>query len=179
MTGSVDGHVNPAERSGRPTPARPSRPLRWLLRAPLRIYDWHLGWLLGHRFLRLTHRGRRSGRRYQTVLEVVGRDQKHGEYVVMAGFGRASDWYQNIQAGPEAAEIEIGREHFVPDLRVLDPDEAAATLASYERRNRLAAPIVRRVLGRLIGERYDGSEAARREVVRLLPMIGFRPRTGI
>jgi hypothetical protein len=51
---------------------RPGPVLRRLLRAPSLLYDWHAGWLLGRRFLRLTHRGRRSGRRYRTVLEVVG-----------------------------------------------------------------------------------------------------------
>lgn len=32
--------------------------MRWLLRAPARLYDWNLGWLLGHHFVRLTHVGR-------------------------------------------------------------------------------------------------------------------------
>ncbi|MFL5517182.1 MAG: nitroreductase family deazaflavin-dependent oxidoreductase, partial [Gemmatimonadales bacterium] len=51
---------------------RPPRLVRRLLHSPTRLYDWHLGWLLGHRFLRLHHVGRRSGRRYESVLEVVG-----------------------------------------------------------------------------------------------------------
>jgi hypothetical protein len=39
--------------------------------APVSLYRLHLGWLLGHRFLLLTHTGRRSGLRRQTVLEVM------------------------------------------------------------------------------------------------------------
>jgi len=50
---------------------RPGRVTRMLLRAPGRLYDWRCGWLLGHRFLRLTHIGRNSGRHYQTMLEVI------------------------------------------------------------------------------------------------------------
>ncbi|HWD43055.1 MAG TPA: hypothetical protein VHM23_04920 [Actinomycetota bacterium] len=61
---------------------RPGPIVRWLLRAPGLLYDRHAGWLLGHRFLRLTHLGRRSGRRHRTVLEVVGTGQAPGEVVV-------------------------------------------------------------------------------------------------
>ena len=39
------------------------------------LYDHRLGWLLGQRILRLNHVGSRSGRRYRTVLEVVGHRQ--------------------------------------------------------------------------------------------------------
>ncbi len=44
--------------------------------------------------------------------------------------------------------------------------------------NRLVTPLIRTVLSRLVGGRYDGSESARRALVRELPMIGLRPRPG-
>ena len=53
--------------------------------------------------------------------------------------------------------------------------EAAMVMAGYEQRNRLAAPLVRMVLSRLAGWRYDGSDAARRRLVRALPLVAFRP----
>jgi deazaflavin-dependent oxidoreductase (nitroreductase family) len=148
--------------------------VRRLLRAPARLYDWDLGWLLGRRFLRLTHLGRRSGRVYRTVVEVVGEDPATGELFALSGFGRSADWFRNLQARP-ALEVEVGHDHFRPVHRVLDEDEAAAVLAAYERRNRWLAPVVRRVLSRLVGWRYDGTEAARRRLVRDLPVVAFRP----
>jgi deazaflavin-dependent oxidoreductase (nitroreductase family) len=151
--------------------------MKRLLRAPARLYDWHLGWLLGRRFLRLTHVGRRSGRRYQTVLEVVGENPRTGELIVVAGFGRSAGWYRNIRAGG-AREVAVGRERFVPVHRLLEEAEAEAVLAAYERRNRLAVPLIRVVLSRLVGWRYDGSESARRALVRELPMVGLRPGPG-
>ncbi len=66
------------------------------------LYDRHLGWLLGRRFLQLTHVGRRSGRRYRTVLEVVEYDRSVPEFVVVSGFGRRSDWLRNLNAGGRA-----------------------------------------------------------------------------
>lgn len=147
---------------------------RWLLRAPAYLYDIHAGWLLGRRFLRLTHTGRRSGRRYQTMLEVVAEDRATRELIVVAGFGRSAQWYRNVRAG-NATEIAIGRGRFRPRYRELASDEASAALAAYERRNRWLAPVVRRVLSRLVGWDYDGSTAARGRLVSELPMVGFRP----
>jgi hypothetical protein len=51
-------------------------------------------------------------------------------------------------------------------------------MAGYEQRNRLAAPLVRMVLSRLVGWRYDGSDAARHRLVRELPLVAFRPADG-
>lgn len=144
-----------------------------LLRAPGYLYDMDAGWLLGQRFLRLTHVGRRSGRTYRTVLEVVGRTDS-GEYVVLAGLGSNADWFRNVQAGP-AVEVVAGRRRFVPSHRVLGVEEADAVVAGYERRNRLAAPVVRRVLSWLVGWRYDGSSEARRRLVEQLPLVAFGP----
>jgi len=52
----------------------------------------------------------------------------------------------------------------VPAFRVLAADEAERLFADYERRNRLIAPLVRAVIGRLVGWRYDGTQASRRRV---------------
>jgi deazaflavin-dependent oxidoreductase (nitroreductase family) len=155
----------------------PSRPGPWLarlLRAPSSLYDAGFGWLLGHRFLALTHRGRRSGRRYTTVLEVVRWRPEAHEAVVMSGFGRSAHWYRNVLAGG-GADIRIGRGRFAADVRQLDADEAVAVLAGYERRNRLLAPLVRAVLSRLAGFPYDGSDDTRRRLVAVLPLVAFSP----
>ncbi|HUA48904.1 MAG TPA: nitroreductase family deazaflavin-dependent oxidoreductase [Solirubrobacteraceae bacterium] len=149
----------------------------WLiraLRAPAVLYDWNLGWLLGRRFLRLTHRGRRSGRSYRVMLEVIGHDRARHEVFVMVGLGRRAQWYRNVIAGG-AVELAIGGERFRPDYRELAPAEAAAVFDGYERRNRLLAPIVRAVLSRLVGWRYDGSPPARERLVSELPVLAFRP----
>ena len=147
---------------------------RFIFRLPTHLYDWHAGWLFDRRLLRLTHRGRKSGRRYQTVLEVVGSDPATDEVIVVSGCGPSADWFQNLHAAP-AEEITIGCRRFRPQHRILEETEASAVLADYERRNRLIAPIVRRGLTWLAGWSYDGSDAARARLVQQLPMVGFRP----
>jgi deazaflavin-dependent oxidoreductase (nitroreductase family) len=160
-----------------PAARRPRGLLLRLLRVPALLYEHGWGRLLGHRFLALAHRGRKSGRRYVTVLEVVEWRPQATEAVVVSGFGPGAQWYRNVLAGT-AEEVQIGRLRFPASARVLDASEAEAVLAGYERRNRLAAPVVRYVLGRLTGIRYDGSPAGRRRIVESLPFVALsaRPR---
>lgn len=145
-----------------------------LLRAPARLYDWRCGWLLGHRFLRLTHIGRNSGHHYQTMLEVIGTEPAVNEFLVLAAQGPTADWYRNLQAFP-AVEVAIGDSRFRPVHRVLTVEEAAAALADYEHRNRWITPIIQQVLSWLVGWRYDGSNPARHHLARELPIVAFRP----
>jgi deazaflavin-dependent oxidoreductase (nitroreductase family) len=145
-----------------------------LLGAPAHLYDWHAGWLLGRRFLRLTHVGRRTGRHYQTMLEVIGENRTSREVIVIAGLGRSAQWYRNLQAH-DAIEVAIGRERFTPLHRELSESEATSVLAAYERRNRPISPIIQRALSWLVGWRYDGTDAARRRLATELPVIALRP----
>lgn len=121
----------------------------------------------------ITHVGRRTGRQYRTVVEVVGFLPAGHEYVAMAGFGPAADWLRNLAAGG-GREVMVGRERFPPLMRRLDEAEAAAVLGRYERHNRLIAPLVRRVLSRLVGWRYTGTDAERARLVQQLPIVALR-----
>ena len=154
--------------------AQAKRVLRRLVRLPIVLYDHDLGWLLGRRFLMLTHVGRRSRRRYRTVLEVIGANPDSAEVMVMVGLGRSADWYRNLLAQP-TTDVAIGRERFRAVYRELGDQEGADVLAAYERRNRAAAVVIRRVLSRLVGWRYDGTPDQRLRLVRERPVIAFRP----
>jgi hypothetical protein len=106
------------------------------------------------------------------VLEVVAWRPAAREAVVLSGVGQRSQWYRNVLAG-QAVEVRVARLRFAPDVRPLGSEEAVGVLADYERRNRLAAPLVRAVLSKLAGFRYDGSEPARRRLVHTLPLVAF------
>lgn len=148
--------------------------LRSLFRAPVYLYRWRCGWLLRRRFLLLIHTGRRTGQKRYAVLEIMQWRVQPVEMVVMSGFGPNADWLRNIEATP-GSEIVVGTNHFMATHRLLDTEEAVQVIAGYEQRNRLLAPIVRRVLSRLLGWQYDGSERSRRRAVAQLPLVAFRP----
>jgi deazaflavin-dependent oxidoreductase (nitroreductase family) len=156
------------------TPPR-NQTLRRLLHAPVHLYHWRCGFLLGRRFLLLRHIGRRSGRLRETVLEVMEYRADGPELVVMSAFGRGAAWFRNIAADP-CPEVIVGRRRFVAAFRILDAAEAIAVMRGYERRNRLMQPIIRGVLRRFLGWRYRGTEGDRRRLVAELPLVAFRPQ---
>ena len=154
---------------------RPNATIRRLFRAPVWLYRWRLGWLLGNRFLMLLHTGRRTGQRRETVLEVLQYRKDIPEWIVMCAFGRNADWLRNIEARPNPM-IVAGSRRFTASWRLLDGDEAALAVADYERRNRFMAFVVRAGLSWLAGWRYDGTEAARRCLAAQFPFVAFTPK---
>lgn len=148
---------------------------RIAFRLPVYLYRCKLGWLLGHRFLLLIHVGRRTGSRHQTVLEVLEYRKASLEAIVMSGFGRQSDWFRNIEARPDDVAVVIGSHRFKARYRLLSDAEAVQVFRGYEKRNAVVMPVVRRVLSRLLGWKYSGSDADLLRAVGQLPLVAFCP----
>lgn len=138
-------------RKAKATPS-PTGWRRLLARAPIRLYRWHLGPLLGTRVLLLTHTGRTSGQPRQVVLEVTARDPSTGAYRLASGFGPTSQWYRNIQHTPQVT-IQIGRHRTAATARPLTPEESGRAMADYAPRHPKAA---RRLMA-ICGIETDGS----------------------
>ncbi|WP_395297694.1 nitroreductase family deazaflavin-dependent oxidoreductase [Kitasatospora hibisci] len=160
------------------TAAAPSGLRRLLLRAPIHLYRWRLGWLLGSRFLLLTHIGRTSGAHRRVVLEVTGRDPLSGGYLVASGFGPSSQWYRNIAHTPEVT-VQIGRHAFTATAHPLNPTGSGLALARYAEQHPRAA----RSLMRFCGLHVDGTQrdyflAGRDHIpfATLVPSDADRPR---
>ena len=151
-----------------------ARVLRRVFLAPAALYRHDRGWLLGRHFLALTHTGRRTGAIHTTVVEVVHRDPVRDEYIVMAAFGRQSDWYRNIQRHPPT-RIAVGRRSFQPVWRELGDQDSAALLADYESRRWWWGPLLPWLTGKLLGEPYVSTPERRLAVVRERPMVAFSP----
>lgn len=152
-------------------PAKPHGLLKWGFNLPIALYRARLGGLLGHRFLLLTQRGRKTGQIRRTVLEVVHYDPATRESAVFSAYGDRADWYRNIQARP-AVEVQTGWSRYAPQYRLLSPDERFAALQIYQRRYRRAF----RAVVRFLGYPYDGSEAGLRAMADMALMVAFRPR---
>ena len=63
---------------------RPYGIYRLLANAPRWFYRLGLGWLLGHRVVQITHRGRKSGLLRRTILEVLSYDPQTREVLVVS-----------------------------------------------------------------------------------------------
>ena len=147
---------------------RPKGLLLWLFRLGPKLYRWRLGWLLGRRLLLLEHTGRKSGLTRETALEVMRFDAVDGVYFVAAAFGRSSDWYRNVLAEPQIT-IRVGPRSYAARADPLDPAAAYAEFVSYGRQHRL----IIRLLPKMTGIPFDGSEAAYRRVAEEMPLVAL------
>ncbi len=138
----------------------------WFWRAPIWLYRWHLGWLLGKRFLHLTHIGRKSGIAREAVLEVVHHTQE--AYYVVSGFGEKSQWYKNILDTPEV-KIQIGRNKMNALAERLPLKNAEEILSIYAKEH----PRSLRELMKVVGLSYDGSKKSLHNLAETLPVIAF------
>ncbi len=143
--------------------------VRLALRLPIWLYHVHLGWLLGNRFLLLTHIGRKSGLPRQSVLEVLQHEKASGTYAVLAPWGEKSDWVRNILKTPNVV-IRVGHRRFEARAMCLSPEEAERSILAYARQH----PVAVRALPRLLGYRVDGTEEDFRALARIGMVFAFR-----
>lgn len=150
---------------------QPSKMLRFALHLPTWLYRLHLGWLFGHRFLMLTHTGRKSGLPYQTVIEVVQYNSHTNTYYVVSGWGEKSDWYQNIRQSPYVT-IYVGGHKIQALAEFIALDKAVDVLETYVH----AHPLTFRELSRLfLGEHVEPDRDAARRLAVKMPMVAFHP----
>jgi deazaflavin-dependent oxidoreductase (nitroreductase family) len=159
---------NVPEKISEPQPPRGLA--RLAFRTPIWLYRLHLGWLLGKRFVHLTHTGRKSGLPRQVVLEVVDHDPQSNVYYVASGWGKKSDWYQNIQKTPRV-RVQVGAKSWAAQAEVLAPDSAEQVILNYGRKH----PALLGELARVMGYKLNGSEADMRALGRLVPVVAFTP----
>lgn len=147
---------------------KPSGAFKWVLRAPVVLFRWKLGFVFGERLLLISHRGRRSGRVLQTPVEVVEHDTVTHEFIVCSGTGPRADWYLNLRSAA-AVSVQVRNHVWVPGQRFLEPEEAAARFAGYEATHPSTA---RRLLSSM-GNSYDGTDQGRVEMMSKMPMVAF------
>jgi len=143
---------------------------RLAFRFPIWLYRVHLGWLLGHRFVLLTHTGRKSRLPRHTVLEVVRYDKPTRACIVASGWNTKSDWFLNVTANPIIV-IQIGNRCSAATAVRLSSGEGAQELLDYSRRH----PLAFRELARFMGYRLDGTEDDICALGRMIPMFVFTP----
>ena len=125
---------------------KPTGFMRLWFRFPVYIYRLGLGWIAGHQFLLLTHRGRRTGLLRQTVLKTLYYNATTGEIIVIAQLGERADWLRNIRHS-SPLELQIGRRRYVPTFRILTDDETTRFLETLQRDQPGWTAIAMRALG--------------------------------
>jgi deazaflavin-dependent oxidoreductase (nitroreductase family) len=149
---------------------QPGRLALAVFRLPLPLYQRGWGWLLGHTFLLVTHAGRKTGKRRETVAMTLAYDPQTQEAVIFSGWGPNTDWIRNIRAHP-AMQIQIGRGSYTPEQRFLSEDESVAVVVEFQRKHRWRV----RLAALILGWGDLSSDTAVRDFVRSHPFVSFRP----
>lgn len=146
--------------------------LRWLLRLPIWLYRLNLGWLLGQRFLLLTHTGRKSGMTHKTVIEVVDYDKQSATYTIASGWGEKADWYRNILKTPNVT-IQVGRQQSKARAVPLTVNEGLEKLNAYAQKHPGA---FRELSYLMLGKRLDADREEILKMAEKIPLIALQPR---
>lgn len=149
----------------------PSGLMRAFARAPIWLYEHKLGWVMGGRFLLLNHIGRKSGLPRQAVVEVVRHDDAARTFTVCSGWGKRSQWFQNLRARPDVT-IQVKRRTSAVHAVFLSPAQGADEMATYARLHPRAAA----KLARFMKFEVDGSEECYRAMGEKLPFVRLEPR---
>ncbi len=144
----------------------PSTLLKALFKVPVWMYKARLGFVFFGRLIAIVHRGRKSGSRYVSGLELL--DRRDGELFVFAVWGTKSDWYRNIEANG-VDELWDGTKRTGASFRVVASDEAFGILSKYEKAHKR---LVRFFWPRLYPG-YDFTDEARRRLADSGVMVAF------
>src|SRR5215212_2285634 len=90
--------------------SKPAGALRLAFRLPIYLYRLDLGWLLGHRFLLLVHRGRESGRSLADIGCRSEADAFRG-FIERSSAGGAKDLQIMYGVGGERRLTEVNLDH--------------------------------------------------------------------
>ena len=153
------------------TEKKPTGILRALFRAPIFLYKINLGFLLGKRFLLLTHTGRKSGLSRQTVIEVVTYDKDTGAYYVAAAWRNKADWYLNILQNPRV-KVQVGNRQFEAEANQTSREEAERVLWEYAQKHPFA---MRELSSMMLGERLEPTRETCARLAASIPLISLDP----
>ncbi len=173
MPTSGEKFVKEAVGTGAVNRGSPRGWLRFALRLPIFLYRLKLGWLLGRRFLLLTHTGRKSGKVHSTVLEILRYDPASHCCVIASGWGTNSQWYKNVLSNPRI-QYTVGLRKRAGRAEQLSHEAAAQQLEDYGDRHPTA---IRKLTKFLIGEEFEGSLSQYQRLAAQVPLLRLTPGT--
>jgi deazaflavin-dependent oxidoreductase (nitroreductase family) len=128
---------------------RPGRILRWLFRVPLYLQRIGLGgWerLFGIRFMKITTKGRRTGKPHSVLIDILEHDPTKDVYYVQSAYGDRADWVRNIKTNP-LFEAEVGRNKFKARAQCVSAQKTSNLLINYIKNHKKYTKIMMNSIG--------------------------------
>jgi deazaflavin-dependent oxidoreductase (nitroreductase family) len=139
------------------------------------LYRGPLAWLFRWRcIMLLTATGRKTGKPRTTAVSFMPRN---GNIIIFSGWGKRSNWYQNVRANPNVT-VQVGRERMRATAHFIeDPERRRQLMLQMRDRSTKCGPPqgMRQVLA--IIELFDYQDEIRRAVEHSdhLPVVELVP----
>lgn len=145
---------------------RPGKFLKFFFKVPVWMYKIGFGgferWF-GAQWMLITHIGRKSGKRYDSMVDVMDYDKATDTYYIEAAYGTRADWYRNIQANP-IFKVKVGRRKFEARAEALSTEGSADMLVKFYREK----PAYTRSVMAMVGMKFNGEEDLRAMASKLM-----------
>ena len=151
---------------------RPSALLKFFFKTPLLMHKLGFGgWerLIGAQWMLITTIGRKTGKRRETMVDVMDYNEANDTYYIEAAYGTRADWYKNIQSNP-IFEAQVGRRKFKAHAGALTTEGAAELLVRFYRQK----PAYTRSVMAMAGMKFK-DENELREMGKNLTLLAVKP----
>ncbi len=151
---------------------RPSALLKFFFKAPLLMHKLGFGgWerLIGAQWMLITTIGRKTGKRRETMVDVMDYDKANDTFYIEAAYGARADWYKNIQSNP-VFEAQVGRRKFKARAGALSTEGAGELLVQFYRQK----PAYTRSVMAMAGMKFNGEDELR-ELGKNLTLLAVKP----
>lgn len=146
--------------------------LKLFFKAPVYLYRWGLGFLLGKRFIYFTHIGHKSGKTRDSVIEVIHRDKEADVYYAVAAYGGKAHWLQNIRKNGQV-QAQTGTRKFSATAAELSQADGFKMLSQYAEKH----PLLFKELMKLVGYQIEGTPEEIEALAQIMPVVTFTPRS--
>lgn len=156
------------------TQKRPNSLLKFFFKIPLFVHKLGFGgWerLIGAQWMLITAIGRKSGKRRQSMVDVLLHDGQSDTYYILSAYGSHADWVRNIQTNPRF-EAQVGRRKFSARASTLSGEKAGEMLVQFYR----LKPAYTRAVMNAAGMKFKDEDDLRRLGGRLL-LLAVNPQT--
>lgn len=153
---------------------RPSGLLKFFFKVPMFMHKLGFGgWerLIGAQWMLLTTTGRKSGKRRQTLVDVMDYDKTTDTYYIEAAYGSHADWFKNIQANP-VFEAQVGRRKFNAQAEILTEGDTGEMLVQFFRRK----PAYTGSVMAMVGMKFKDEEELR-TLGKNLTLLAVKPQS--
>lgn len=151
---------------------RPNPLLKFFFKFPVFMHKLGLGgWerLIGAQWMLITTTGRKTGKRRETLVDVMDYDQAADIYYIEAAYGSHADWYRNIKANP-IFKAQVGRRKFRARAEELDKGGTGEMLVQFFQRR---PAYTRSVMG-MVGMKFENEDELR-EHGKKLTLLAVKP----